>query len=557
MMAKNDNTTDKNHLPEVISKFDMKPGVSMEKIEQSIAKIQENNPPDPDANAGSAAKAAPRFMRGNIKRFHGIKASTAWFPNRLTESSDRNRFGYMTSSYVRNSTKLNFNRTNVALLNQLGDLMGNSGRESSIGDSSIPAGYTYFGQFVDHDITFDVSSSIDKPNNAPDIDNMRTPQLDLDSLYGEGPALNPFLYDFSNPSFPTAIKFLLGTNRDFGPGGPGGDLGAGGMVVNKDFDLPRMSGSFTAAIGDPRNDENLIVSQFHTCMLKFHNQVVDLLVMAGFPGDIFVEAKKMVTHHYQWALVHDYLRRICGDAAVDDALNNLNVGISSNVRMPVEFSVGAYRFGHSQIRDNYWLNFNFINEPLSNVFNFVRTPNLPVFSNWVVDFNAFFETGVSVPVFNQARKIDSVLSSGLETLPGASGIMAILAIKNLRRGLALGLPSGQGAAAQMKVHVLSETELTSGLPADEISLLNSQGGILMEKTPLWYYILREAAVLHNGDQLGPLGAKIVADTFITLLKSDANSFLHVAGGFTPTLPSLIPDTFNLEDLIIFAGASQP
>ena len=115
---------------------------------------------------------------------------------------------------------------------------------------------------------------------------------------------------------------------------------------------------------------------------------------------------------------------------MDSALSNVNIRIGQTFRMPVEFSVAAYRFGHSLIRDNYWLNFNFINQPLSDVFNFVRNPRLPVFSNWVIDFNAFFNTGVPVPVFNNARKIDSVLSNGLETIPGGSGIMAILASRN-------------------------------------------------------------------------------------------------------------------------------
>jgi len=162
-----------------------------------------------------------------------------------------------------------------------------------------------------------------------------------------------------------------------------------------------------------------------------------------------------------------------------------------------------------------------------------------------------------VPVLNHARKIDSVLSSGLETLPGASGIMAILATKNLRRGLSFGLPSGQGAANGFGITPMTNAQLTSGLPADEINLLNSNGGILLSKTPLWYYILREAAVLENGDQLGPLGAKIVADTFVRMLKADADSYLNVAGTFSPFLPSQNAGEFHVEDLVIFSGVNQP
>jgi len=546
----------KIELPNLMTRFSIKPTVALSKIEKAIFSIK-NRQENTIAKLPSDVRASLRFMKKDVKRFHGAKASLAWFPWRFRFSRCRNRFGYMVNGNFRNSTKLGFNAVNIALLNALGNLMGNSGRENSIPDSTIPAGYTYFGQFVDHDVTLDITSSIDSATNANTINNMRTPALDLDSVYGNGPALNPFLYEFPSTNPQTAIKLKLGTNRNTGPGGPGGVAGGGGMQVQTDFDIPRIPGTNTAVIGDPRNDENLIVSQFHHTMLKFHNKVVDLLILGSFAGDIFVEAKKIVTHHYQWAVVNDFLNRICGSAAVNNALTNVNAPINSSFRMPVEFAVGAYRFGHSLIRDSYWLNFNFINQPLSDVFSFARNPNLPVLSNWIVDFNAFFNTGIPVPVFNHARKIDSVLSNGLETLPGGAGIMAMLATRNLRRGLALGLPSGQGAAQAFGIAPLTAVQLTSGLPPDEVTLLNSNGGTLLNKTPLWYYVLREAAVISNGEHLGPLGAKIVADTFVRMLKRDANSYLNEVGGFVPFLPSNATGEFNVEDLIIFSGVNQP
>jgi hypothetical protein len=225
--------------------------------------------------------------------------------------------------------------------------------------------------------------------------------------------------------------------------------------------------------------------------------------------------------------------------------------------MPVEFSVAAYRTGHSMIRNNYWVNFNFTNAGLDQVFQFNRNPNLPVLSTWVVDFNAFFDTGVAVPVHNKTRKIDSVLANGLESIPGGSGIMAILATRNLRRGLALGLPSGQAMAASFGITPMTTAQLTQGLPANEIAILNLAAGILLQKTPLWYYVLRESAVLRNGDQLGPVGAKIVADTFIRMLKRDATSYLNVTGTFVPVLPSATAGDFTVADLVIFAGVTQP
>jgi len=292
-------------------------------------------------------------------------------------------------------------------------------------------------------------------------------------------------------------------------------------------------------------------------MLRFHNAVVDMLVSTGFTGDIFIEAKRLVTHHFQWAVVNDFLKRLCGASVVTQALGSVYAPINSPFRMPVEFAVAAYRFVHSMVRDNYWVNFNFPNATLAQVFQFNRNPRLPVFSNWVVDFNAFFDTGVPVPMHNKARKIDSVLAVGLESLPGFSGLMQVLAARNLRRGLALGLPSGQGMAKHFRVTPMTEAQLTQGLDANEVAILQQQNKLLLRKTPLWYYMLREAAVLGTDDALGPVGGKIVANTFARILKRDAGSYLNAPTAFTPSLPSAVTGDFTFADLVIFAGVTQP
>lgn len=510
-------------------------------------------------------RSSVRALRPQARRFHGTKLELSWFPIPPLISPCGDRFGYMSSPATRAATRLPFNATTQALLGQLGDMMGDFGREpntfshnpADAAVSSIPAGFTYFGQFVDHDITFDVSSSIDTSTDANTINNMRSPTLDLDSLYGRGPGLDPFLYAFPTSGPSTAIKFQTGTNTPVGPGGPSNNGTAGGMIMQSSFDVPRIPGTNTAVIGDPRNDENLIIVQFHHALLRFHNAVVDLLLAVAFAGDIFAEAKRIVTHHYQWAVVHDFLERLCGASAVTDAMATVVAPIGSPFRMPVEFAVAAYRFGHSMIRDTYWVNFNFPDATLGQVFDFNRNPQLPIFSNWVVDFNAFFDTGIPVPVNNKARKIDSFMANGLEALPGLVGLMAILATRNLRRGLALGLPSGQGMANQFGIPPMTTAQLTSGLLVDEVNVLNANGGLLLRKTPLWYYILREAAVLGGGNQLGPVGGRIVAETFVRMLKRDASSYLNVVGGFTPILPSITPGDFTVADLVLFAGVTSP
>ncbi|HYR08940.1 MAG TPA: heme peroxidase family protein [Longimicrobium sp.] len=540
--------------------------ISISSLEPAVAQqlvanvIPQPLPPPPDSIVRSLKALDPK-----IKRFHGVQVPMLWFPGPLVRSPCADMFGYMFSATVRNASKLPFDVTHQALLTQLGNMMADPGRDVG-NDSTVPAGYTYFGQFVDHDITLDVTSTIDVATDANTIPNMRRPALDLDSVYGRGPALDPYLYSFPTAAGvpATAVKFQLGRNRNFGPGGP--LTAAAATATPTDFDVPRVlngtdtavnaaASTFTAIIGDPRNDENVIVSQFHHAMLKFHNRVVDLLLLAGFPGDVFAEAKRIVTRHYQWAVVHDFLPRVCGAAAVNNAIATVVAPVGSAFRMPVEFAVAAYRFGHSMIRNGYVLNSSLppTASTLKGIFDFIRVPLLPLFSNWATDFNMFFNTAHPVAgKFNNARRIDSVLAPGLEAIPGGAGIMAILAARNLRRGLAFGLPSGQAAAAALGLPVLTPAQLTSGLPANEIALLNSNGGVLLQKTPLWYYVLREARVLQAGNRLGPLGGRIVAETFVRLLKRDPDSFMNVPG-FTPSLPSSAPGTFMIADLLEFSG----
>lgn len=528
-----------------------------------------------EAAAGHIKKDAPAPFRklpeevqqsvkalepGRERAMHGSKFSLAFFPGPMWRRPCGDRFGYLSKDKTRKDSALPFTAANKTLLANLGEAMAATAPDRpASANSTIVAGMTYVGQFVDHDITLDISSSLDVKTDAETIHNMRSPSLDLDSVYGQGPVLDPFLYDTPAPGAanPTAIKLRLGTNTDTGPGGPSSTGDAAGMVTHTDRDVPRMpSPAHTAIIGDPRNDENLIVVQLHHAMLRFHNAVVDSVVTSGFTGDVFVEAKRITTHHYQWAVVHDFLKTVCGQTAVDNAMASVTAPVNSAFRMPVEFSVAAYRFGHSMIRDRYFVNFNFPTATLGQVFEFNRDPLLPVFSNWVVDFNAYFDTGVATGRLNRARKIDTGIAQGLSSLPGFSGMMAELAVRNLLRGLALGLPSGQAMAKEFGVTPLTTAQLTDGLPTAESDALTASGQKLAKQTPLWYYCLREAAVLHDGNQLGPVGGRIVAGTFARILKRDPDSFVNLTGGFTPFLPSTTPDDFTFADLVTFAGANQ-
>src|SRR3712207_2314410 len=211
-------------------------------------------------------------------------------------------------------------------------------------NTASTAGMTFLGQFIDHDLTFDPTSSLERQVDPEQISNFRNPTLGLDSVYGAGPGGSPHLYDQSAAG--QGIKFLVEPL----PGGSG------------KFDLPRNSQN-VALIGDPRNDENLMVSQLQLAFLMFHNAVVDRVKATpglASPDQAFAEAQRLVRWHYQWIVLHEFLPLTCGREVVDDVLKNGRrlYDWRNAPFMPVEFSVAAYRFGHSQVRPGYVANFD-------------------------------------------------------------------------------------------------------------------------------------------------------------------------------------------------------
>ena len=391
----------------------------------------------------------------------------------------------------------------------------------------IPAGYTYFGQFVDHDITFDPASSLERENDPDSLTNFRSPRFDLDSLYGSGPDDEPFQYDRDRPG-----RFLIGRSH-------------------RQPDLPR-NDQDVALIGDPRNDENIIVSGLQLVFLRLHNKLFDEV---GSDKGVashrkFAEAQQRVRWHYQWVVVHDFLRRLVGDAllkqlySVDETSREPDFNLAyfrwhKNVFMPVEFSVAAYRFGHSQVRPSYDLNETVRNRPIfvpgDEVGEFDDLRGFrPLPKKWAIDWTHFLSIDGSSPQLS--RRIDARLAGGLFDLPVAPDQPQSLAERNLLRGQQFELPSGQAVAKQLRAPVLTGAEL--GAP---------------EPTPLWFYILKEAE-LSGGRQLGPVGARIVAEVLLGLLKADPKAWVNVDPTWRPTIPAANPDEFTLADLVKFANA---
>ncbi len=420
--------------------------------------------------------------------------------------------------------------TNPSELNDLGKQGGimDGGVNDDL-STTVPLGMIFFGQFVDHDITFDTTSRLNSVNEASDIDNFRTPTLDLDCIFGSGPEDQPYLYVGKRGG----LRLLTGETND--------NIGQGKDLEEKDL---ARNGRGVALIGDPRNDENRVISQLQLLMIKFYNKIYDQVETAHpdySPGEVYEEAREITTWHYQWIVVHKFLPLICGKHVVKDILSNGRKYYvpAKKPFIPVEFSVAAYRFGHSMIRQKMRLQEGGdVLDIFSREFGRGFTPLDSL--TQVIDWSEFFDTGKP---FQRSAKCDIRLPSNLLALPFIPAPDNSLAARNLKRGNSFLLPSGESIAREMD------------RPDSEIDAIH----VALSRdcdTPLWLYILGEAQVkgrqdgendFKPGEGLGPVGARIVAEVLIGLLQLDSHSFL----GSNPNwLPDLGTDgDFTFKDLI--------
>jgi hypothetical protein len=412
---------------------------------------------------------------------------------------------------------------------------------------NMTAGVTFFGQFLDHDFTFDLTSRLGVPAVPEESANTRTPALDLDSVYGGGPERSPELFERRNRRVEPRFR-----------------MENGGLFE----DLPRTPAN-VAVIGDPRNDENLILSGFHSAMLMFHNKVAERLATRDRRADaseIYRRARRLVTWHYQWIVVNEFLPMLIGQDRVNRLLALGPATFPSRVPfIPIEFQGAAYRMGHSMVRPSYRANFNGIRgvdpavagQPFFGMIfdpsgdgqadpvdlrGFTRAPRR--FIGW----QTFFKFDDSS--FRPNKRIDSTLSTALftlpvQTIPGDEVTPISLAQRNLLRHVTWSIPSGQAIAADIRARPLTRTDL------DDLQPLG-----LADSTPLWFYVLREAQLQHDGLQLGDVGADIVGRVFVAMLALDRNSYLADEPRWRPTLPNRfgnVTGRFTIADLLAYAG----
>ena len=456
---------------------------------------------------------------------------------------------------------------NINNLMKLGAAMSSDPDDAKDGkdeeESGIPALYTYLGQFIDHDLTFDPASSLQKQNDPDALMDFRSPAFDLDNIYGRGSSDQPYMYDGGN-------AFLLG-DRIHGGTDP------------QAADLPRNSAPSErqrALIGDPRNDENVIVSQLQGLFLRFHNRI-----LRDNQGISFENAQRLVRFYYQYVILHDFLPRIIHSSVLDqfktqgrydrDKLVFFHPRYGSF--MPVEFSAAAYRLGHSMVRPGYRLN----DEVLLPIFP--DPPRVPegltgfrkMNEAWGIDWGRFIDTDIrnydgsdadDRKRLQLAYRLDTSLVNPLSRLPQTvvSDPPPSLAARNLLRGWRLGLPSGQRVAHRMGIVPLTDENIFIGKAVDtnpDLSSILTISPVFRHNCPLWTYILAEA-IQHkelvkipvNGDKsintprLGPVGGRIVVEVFLGLMFNDKHSLLTLQPNWQPPTG---PD-YRLKDFVRYA-----
>lgn len=444
----------------------------------------------------------------------------------------------------------------------------------------LPAAYTYFGQFVNHDISAPVGDVVTQANPpegagvitddlppgldrseraAPEVilDNFVNEQanpLGLDSLYGDGPdsadAGIRALYAADGK------RFRLGVTRKELPEvfeakgkDPGRVLHATGAP-----DILRRNGK--PLIADHRNDENLIISQLHLALLLFHNKAVAALEPAfPDPAQCFAEARALVTRHYHWLILNDFLPALLSPLALQTPLTERPQKLPAARVVPLEFTTAAFRFGHSMVGSAYDFNANFgrggrlerDGASLIELFTFTThrnmghpdEPTLQLPDHWVIDWNRMTKPPRTTPGPGGAERIDLTFAPGMLNVMGSSDIAVhgSILFRNLMRGFQRRIAFGQELARACGQEPMTPGEVEAALPEarpGEASLreIAAQMGMLTQ-TPAWLYFLCEARHFGQGEKLGPVASEIIADTIVGLIRFMPQSILGEAAGWHP------------------------
>lgn len=425
---------------------------------------------------------------------------------------------------------------------------------------AMPSGYVYLGQFIAHDLVREIYPLGGRKLNTRPATNTRAPRLDLDHLYGDA-AEKGFLFD-------DAGHFCLGRTV-----GSPFERSTGEAAYD---DLPRdLDG--TPKVADPRSDENLLIAQMHVLWSKLHNCLLDLSseipeLASDIPGENLLEqARNLVVWHYQWIVWYDFLPHVVMLDVLKDIRQNgprlfarRHTPGNPITALPAEFTMAAFRFGHSMVQESYRIHsgrFLAIKDILKTTKLGGGISNrLP--ASHVIDWRFFF--GRDSALINRGQNIDTFITEALYKL-GGTDARAFLAIAGSRplnnlaskggrlklpemtliRGSNACLPSGEEFAKHFRFEPLHHKRIHA-LPEDEPFF--KQAGI-RGRTPLWYYLLREAAVEEQAEpatdadsepiqKLGRIGSRIVAETLYQVLAADRDSIFNAGKNWQPPIIEL-------------------
>lgn len=451
------------------------------------------------------------------------------------------------------------------LANQVNDIARSRAGSSDVlptnPDQGIPAGYTYLGQFIIHDLTRSQSVV-----GRRDPLNAATSSLDLDSVYADGPIACPHL--FREADRPDDSPHLFHVGQTGKPLQSSLDLPYG-----HPFDVPRHNGMLAHEPGRPspcivpltadsRNDENLVICQMQAWFTGIHNRVAEYFRKDRRGTDAYRCARAFVTTCYRRIVVYDYLRQILKeDFHQDFLLDDPQLISKGKGAIPLEFVFGAARAAHAMSRSTYTVN-QYVKPDKSGLARLLSfssrkaNPSLPLPADWVIDWALFFKVPQARPQL--ARRFSPFLAGPL--VSHRTGLAPAVpydtvSFRDLWRAYQFNIPSGQECARQLQSKLGASIGVLTGddlLPPEAFGRVHDPRFLteainafpdFKQSTPLPYYILQEAAMppIH-GRTLGPLGSYIMATTFRRALSDSRDGswpYSAPAGVGISTMPDFI------------------
>lgn len=466
--------------------------------------------------------------------------------------------------------------------------------------ANVPAVFTFVGQFIDHDLTMNAIDLF--TDQTGPVRNGASPLIDLDSVYGPramgtGPGLD--MVFAANGTF--KLNPVVGTN--------GFDLPRTAMPTPSG-QLPHLPVAQLAHIFDSRNDENQLILQIHILLQRVHNKLItqNKLPTAGMSqSQVISTVRKEVVANWQTAVLQDYLPRVIQAATLADVLAEIRKRNFGNlkhkpfldlasgaliVQLPHEWAIG-FRFGHSQLRPKYHLNAG-AGAEVKLFDNFTAQPgvddlrgSVPLPAAHVIDWGQFFPNVApdQTPADARSLRIDSKVTPPVFNLPESAIPDTIKTVgnlpqRNLIRGRSVGVVSGEelydfytstdgGPAVVLHGQKLSPNQVAPSSVHHLFQHDANSAGQPVFKTPLWFYIIKEAELQGNDRTLGAVGSRLVAEVVCGGIFYDEESVYFNpnyatspdpnAGAATPVprnnWTSAITNSKNvtLRNLIDFAG----